>query len=156
MNLKIFADGGARGNPGPAAIGVIIKLKIKVEALKIYEEKTIHQFGKGIGVTTNNIAEYVAVIEGLKWLRQSSIINDQPSIINFYLDSKLVVNQLNGVFKMKNPKLRELLFKVRKLEQEIKGEIFYHFVHREKNPAHFLVEKVFRRHDGSFRRNGLS
>ena len=74
MKLTIFCDGGARGNPGPAAVGVLIKkLKIKNEKLKIYQEKTIYKFGKRIGVATNNVAEYQAVIEAFKCLKKLPI-----------------------------------------------------------------------------------
>ena len=144
MNLKVFTDGGARGNPGPAAVGVVIKNE---------EGKVIYWFGKQIGYTTNNIAEYMGVIEALKYLRQQRTANrHQTQKIDFYLDSKLVVNQLNGVFKIKNPKLRELVFKIRSLEQEIGPKIFYHFIPREKNLAHPLAEKAMRR----WRRRGFT
>ena len=131
MDLKIFCDGGAKGNPGPAAVGVVIKDK---------KGELLTAFGEKIGHSTNNIAEYQGVVEALKFLRKKTYKSKR---IDFYLDSKLVVNQLNGVFKVKNPRLRELLFKVRRLEQEVGGKIFYHFVSREKNLAHSLVQRAF-------------
>jgi len=138
MNLKVFCDGGARGNPGPAAIGVIIKSKID-------EERTIWRFGRKIPQSTNNTAEYKALIEALKHIKLS-VVSCQWSVerIDFYLDSKLAVNQLNGLFKLKNPKLRELVWQIRNLEQEIPVSIFYHFIPREKNLAHHLVDQAFR------------
>ena len=60
--IFVFADGGARGNPGPAAIGVVVKDE---------EGKVLTQFGKSIGETTNNVAEYKAVIEALNWIVSS-------------------------------------------------------------------------------------
>lgn len=121
MKLTIHTDGGARGNPGPAAIGVVI------------EEDTIvlAAFGKKIGETTNNVAEYTAVIEALKWV----IYNKQEAIsgIDFFLDSTLVVNQINGLFKVKEPHLRELLIRVHMLEKEVGGTIRYSVVRREFN-----------------------
>jgi len=124
-DLFVFADGGARGNPGPAAIGFIIK-DSKGKALK--------REGKYIGETTNNVAEYQAVIESLKWIKKN-LINSVVSInsINFFLDSKLIVNQLNGLFKIKNSNLRGLIVKVRQLEQEVGGNVSYNFIPREKN-----------------------
>ena len=121
-NLIIFTDGGARGNPGPSAVGVVIK----TEAGEILA--TVSQ---RIGESTNNVAEYRAVIAALTWLKD----NHQSSITNyqFYLDSKLVVNQINGLYKIKQNHLRELLFEVRKLEQEVGGNIYYNLVPREKN-----------------------
>ena len=135
MNLKIFTDGGARGNPGPAAAGVVIKNE---------KGKVLTQFGKPIGHATNNIAEYMGVVEALKCLKaRGSRLEPRGQKVDFYLDSKLAVNQLNGVFKVKNPKLRELVLKIRNLEQEIGAEIFYHYIPREKNIAHHLVEEGF-------------
>lgn len=117
MKLTIHTDGGARGNPGPAAIGVVIE----------EEGKIIHEFGKKIGHATNNVAEYTAVIEALKYLKA------HVGTITFILDSTLVVNQINGLFKVKEPHLRELLMKVRALEQEVGGTITYASVRREQN-----------------------
>ncbi len=124
MKLIIHTDGGARGNPGPAAVGVVIQ----------QEEKILAQFGKRIGKTTNNVAEYTGVIEALTWLKDNPMnqLTDQP-IIQFFLDSNLVVNQLNGTFKIKDTNLRLLLSKIRTLEQEINGEIYYTYIPREQN-----------------------
>jgi len=127
--ITVFTDGGASGNPGPAGIG----FWIKDEQGKILVEQ-----GKYIGKATNNVAEYSAVVEALGWIKN----NLQFTIYNlqFFLDSKLVVNQLNGLFKIKNSNLRNLIIEVRTLEKEIGANIFYHFIPREKNRrADFLV-----------------
>lgn len=121
--ISVFCDGGARGNPGPAAIGVVVKDE---------DKKIIHVFGKKIGVTTNNVAEYTSVVEGLSWIVQS-FPRDKPKRIDFFLDSQLVVSQLTGLFKIKDSKLRLLLIKVREKEGEIGGSILYHHIPREKN-----------------------
>ena len=120
MHLIVYCDGGARGNPGPAGIGVFIK-----------DEKgnVLSQFGKKIGVATNNIAEYTAVIEALSWITD----NVKPSQITFRLDSQLVVYQLNGLYKMKSANLRELMVKVRELEARIGAPVSYQHVPREQN-----------------------
>ncbi len=123
--LTIFCDGGARGNPGPAAIGVIIK----DDKGRVLLEK-----GEYIGKTTNNVAEYQAAIQALKWL-----IKHQPQPKNlsvkyqFFLDSLLVVNQLNGKYKIKNLKLQPLAIRVKELESQLGGKINYHHVLRERN-----------------------
>lgn len=122
--LKVFTDGGARGNPGPAAIGFIIIDEASGKILK--------KFGKRIGETTNNVAEYTAVIEALKWTRVNV---SEETCLNFFLDSKLIVNQLNGFYKIKNPKLRNIIILVRQHEIESGGNIYYHYVPREKNKA---------------------
>lgn len=126
--LFVFTDGGSRGNPGPAAIGVVIKDE---------KGKILTQFGKRIGETTNNVAEYSAVIEALKWIGERRKFFG--SRINFFLDSSLVVNQLNGLFKMKNRNLRELLIKIRQLEATIGGKVSYQSIPRQKN---YLADRL--------------
>lgn len=127
-NLLIYTDGGARGNPGRAAVGVAVKDENGLMIKGIFRR---------IGETTNNVAEYTAVVEALEWLKNEEAIKllSYRAIeqINFFLDSKLVVNQLNGLFKMKDEKLRMLLLKVRELEQEIKIPIYYNLIPREQN-----------------------
>lgn len=134
-SFSVFCDGGSRGNPGPAAVGYIIR-----DA----KGKTLTKHGHFIGRATNNVAEYTAVIKALKWIsRNYSITQSLNYSITFFLDSKLVVNQLNGLFKIKNSGLRELAIQVRQLEREIGGNITYRFVPREKNrDADSLVNQV--------------
>lgn len=133
--LSIFCDGGARGNPGPAAGAFVVKDD---------KGKVLHQQAGYFGRATNNQAEYQAVILALEWLvKQPTRFNT----INFYLDSKLVVNQLNGLFKIKNLKLQQLIIQIRILERKLGGEIFYHFVKREKNKAaDKLLNQVLAQH----------
>jgi ribonuclease HI len=128
-NLYVFTDGGARGNPGPAAVGFVVKDE---------KGRVLIEQGKFIGWATNNIAEYRAVIEALRWIKEN--FKYKISNIKFFLDSNLVVNQLNGLFKIKNKKLRNLIIETRKLEQGIGGNVFYNFIRRGKNrKADFLV-----------------
>ena len=134
--FSIFTDGVARGNPGPAAIGVVIKTE--------HSEK-IGEISKRIGETTNNFAEYTAVLEALTWLikNKHNISWSPDDNIQFFLDSKIVVNQLNGLFKVKNGKLRELLMQVRILEQEVGVSVNYQLIPREKNwQADILVNRA--------------
>ncbi|HUS60473.1 MAG TPA: ribonuclease HI family protein [Nevskiaceae bacterium] len=133
--LFVFADGGARGNPGPAAVGFLVKDN---------QGKVLVRQGKYIGRATNNVAEYMAVIEALGWLKKNLVgPNRSVDVIKFFLDSKLVVNQLSGVFKIKNKNLRDLVIKVRKLEQAVGGNTAYHYWSREKNKqADFLVNQA--------------
>jgi len=119
--ISIFTDGGARGNPGPAAIGVAIFNSKGEELVGI---------GKTLGIATNNVAEYSAVIEALKWLAEHK---PQDSDVHFYLDSELVVSQLNGVYKVKNDTLRGLLFGVRELIGNLPYQIVFSHIPREKN-----------------------
>lgn len=132
--LIIFTDGGARGNPGPAAIGVVIKSE---------DGQNLASFSQTLGESTNNIAEYQAVVAALEWLKNNKHLTFNIQQYNFLLDSKLVVNQLNGFFKIKDSRLRELLLKIRQLEQEVGGNIYYNLVPRQKNwEADALVNKA--------------
>lgn len=127
--LNIYADGGARGNPGPAAIGFSI----------IQDGKEIFAKGQFIGRATNNQTEYKAVLAALMWLEKNKSYFAGPlQLIKVFLDSKLVVNQLNGLYKIKNAGLRNLIVKVRNVEGSLasKGltqKIIYHHIPREQN-----------------------
>lgn len=116
--LIIYTDGGARGNPGPAALGVVI-----------YDVhgKTVKKYGKYLGERTNNEAEYEAVIEALL-----AALDLGAMELEFNLDSELVVRQFNNVYRVKNHRMQELMLKVRNLETKFHKVSFRH-VPREKN-----------------------
>jgi len=97
MNLKIFTDGGSRGNPGIAGGGVVVRDKNNV----VFEKSIF------FGQKTNNESEYLAFITAVEWLVKYSLENNVSSV-NFFLDSKLVVEQINKNWKIKEPRLREL------------------------------------------------
>ena len=147
MKVIFHTDGGARGNPGPAAVGIVIERTQNPELNDQTKMEKITEFGKRIGEATNNVAEYTAVVEALEYIRtQNPELNDQQrkkTEIQFFLDSNLVVNQLNGLFKIKNAQLRALLMRVRQLEQEVGGVVRYANIPREQNQrADFLVNKA--------------
>lgn len=132
--ITVFTDGGARGNPGPAAIGVYI-----IDDKK----KVLYEAGETIGIATNNVAEYKAVIKALSWFLGNKEIEVNNSPMHFLLDSQLVVSQINGIFKVKNPNLRLLLFEIREKEVELSAKITYSHIAREKNTkADALVNKA--------------
>lgn len=135
MNLLIHTDGGARGNPGPAAVGVVI------EAIDSKGKSTpLAAFGEKIGKATNNVAEYTAVVAALAHLTATPGIKT----IQVVLDSRLVANQLAGTFKVKDATLRMLLFDIRRLEAEIGAAVSYRAVPREQNMrADALVNQAF-------------
>ncbi|MEK7581457.1 MAG: ribonuclease HI family protein [Patescibacteria group bacterium] len=116
--MLINCDGGSRGNPGPAAFGFVVKSNGKLVK---------EGFGY-IGIATNNTAEYTAVIEALSWLKE----NTKDEELTFNLDSLLVVSQLNGLYKVKNATIRELIVKIRQLETSF-SKIVYKHVPREQN-----------------------
>jgi len=138
MKFVIHTDGGARGNPGPAAIGVV------VEKIVDGRSSIVDEFGKTIGEATNNVAEYTAVEEALKAMKSLEFGEKNEKFeIYFYLDSILVVNQLNGLFKIKDPTLRSLVTEIRILEQEVGGVVHYTAVPRQQNwRADFLVNQA--------------
>lgn len=121
--INIFVDGGARGNPGPAAVGVYAVDENNNE---------LYVNGEKIGYATNNIAEYSAVIVALSWLVKNKNIV-QKNVINIFLDSELVYSQISGFYKTKNSELRKLLFNIRQKEAELDLEVHYSNIPREKN-----------------------
>jgi ribonuclease HI len=116
--LIIYTDGGARGNPGPAAIGGVI-----------YDEKKnkLTEISEFIGHATNNQAEYQAVLAAIKKAKTL-----EAEEIEFYLDSKLAANQLSGNFKIKNKGLASLFVQVYNETLNFK-KVSFHYIPREQN-----------------------
>ena len=130
MELKIFTDGGALNNPGPAASAFVVYSNNKI----------LRQASFGIGNNTNNFAEYTAVVKTYEWLIKNKPGNTTK--INFFSDSNLMVSQLNGLFKIKNATIREFVLKIRSLEQELDIPVTYKYIPREENQlADSLVKK---------------
>jgi ribonuclease HI len=126
-DLSIYCDGGARGNPGPAASAFVV-----FDA----EGKIVFQQGDYLNSTTNNLAEYRAVFNAVQWLGK----NFPQGSVNFYLDSQLVVNQLKGLFKIKEPGLIKLHQEIQTAISEYKLPKFsFKYVPREKN---FMADKL--------------
>lgn len=123
MKLKIFTDGGSSGNPGPAAVGAVV--------LGDDDNCFVKRLGKKIGLTTNNVAEYTGIIEALRFVL--SLDNFSIEEINFFSDSQLVVNQLKGIYRIKDPNLKQLVKEVRSLEEKLNTDIKYHLIPREMN-----------------------
>src|SRR5438067_11144917 len=94
MKLVINVDGGARGNPGPAAIGVVVS-----DA----DGDVIDELAEPIGTATNNVAEYRALLRGIEWAR--GLGADELEIVG---DSELVARQLTGAYKVKHPSMKPL------------------------------------------------
>lgn len=129
-NLKIYSDGGARGNPGPAAYSFIVFEKGNV----------VFKKSKFLGSKTNNFAEYAGVLAAFKWLSKNATRIEK---IDFFLDSQLAVKQLNGQYKVKSDNLKPLVLKIKFLEMNIGKKVNYNFLPRTKNKlADFLVNKT--------------
>jgi ribonuclease HI len=112
------ADGGARGNPGPAGIGVVLQ----DDSGKVFGE-----IARGIGHATNNVAEYSALIAGLEMAQEKGVTD-----IEVKVDSELVASQIKGKWKIKNDRLRQLAVSARRLLGEFDSWTIAH-VPREEN-----------------------
>ncbi|MBA3789437.1 ribonuclease HI family protein [Patescibacteria group bacterium] len=123
MQFTIFADGGARGNPGPAGAGAIVR-----------DEKgmIIAEVSEFLGHTTNNVAEYTGILRALEKLLE--YIGDQASETEVVvkMDSMLVVKQMKGEYRIKHPNLTPLAARVQELIRQFKSVSFAH-VYREQN-----------------------
>lgn len=120
----IHTDGGSRGNPGPAALGVVIEKS--GGGLK-------HEYGEFVGIGTNNEAEYKAVIFALKKLKQ--LIGKEEAgraEIEFHVDSELLVRQLGGQYKIIDEKIQKLFLEIWNLKLDF-GEVTFKHVPREEN-----------------------
>lgn len=128
MRLKLFSDGGARGNPGPAGIGAVIKDE---------NNETVAEISKYLGEQTNNFAEYTALIEGLKKAEGLGATE-----VECFLDSELVTKQMQGIYKVKEPTLQKLFVQAYNASQKFKKVSFNH-VYRENNKeADTLVNRA--------------
>lgn len=116
--IKIFTDGGSRGNPGPAASGVV---------LLTTKDEVIEAFGKYLGETTNNIAEWTAVKLALTQAKKY-----HPKRIQCFMDSELVCKQLNGQYRVKHPGLIPIYLEVKELAKQF-DQVTYQHVYREFN-----------------------
>jgi probable phosphoglycerate mutase len=118
VNGRLSTDGGARGNPGPAAYGYVLEAE---------DGTVLDARGEAIGVATNNVAEYRALVAGLEkavdlGLRDVEVVSD----------SELLVKQMRGEYKIKNEALRELADEAERLEDRL-GRVTYVAVRREHN-----------------------
>ena len=118
MKAKLSTDGGARGNPGPAAYGYVLETE---------DGTVLDARGETIGVATNNVAEYRALIAGLEKAVELGI--DELEVVS---DSELLVKQMQGEYRVKNEALRELNDEANSLERKL-GRVRYKAVLREHN-----------------------
>lgn len=128
MKCSIYTDGGARGNPGPAAIGGVVKNEAG---------ETMAEVSEYIGHTTNNQAEYQALLATLTQAKELGATE-----VDCYLDSLLVVNQMNGEWKVKDMALRPHVIAIHNVKVQI-GTVRFQHVRREYNKeADALVNKA--------------
>jgi len=118
MKAKLSTDGGARGNPGPAAYGYVLEAE---------DGTVLDARGEKIGVATNNVAEYRALVAGLEKAVELGI--DELEVVS---DSELLVKQMQGEYRVKNEALQELNEEANYLERKL-GRVRYKAVRREHN-----------------------
>ena len=118
MKARLSTDGGARGNPGPAAYGYVLETE---------DGTVLDAHGETIGVATNNVAEYSALIAGLKKALELGV--GEVVVVS---DSELVVKQMRGEYRVKNEALRELFLEASRLARQV-GNVSYTAVRREHN-----------------------
>jgi ribonuclease HI len=128
--VVIYTDGGARGNPGPAGAGVVI----------VENGRTIAQFGKYLGDSvTNNVAEYEALILAITDAKRLELTERH---VEFRMDSELIVKQMQGLYKVKDKKMKEQHAKVRELLLEFQHVHFKHIPREENSEADALVNEA--------------
>jgi ribonuclease HI len=118
VKARLSTDGGARGNPGPAAYAYVLEAE---------DGTVLDARGEAIGVATNNVAEYRALVEGLRKAGEIGV-----SEVVVVSDSELVVKQMRGEYKVKNAALRELSIEAGRLARQL-GKVTYTAVRREHN-----------------------
>lgn len=121
ITYQIFTDGGARGNPGPSA-----------SAFVVYDRNNRIIFNKGyyLGVATNNFAEYDALLKSILWLDSQEI---KPTSVIYYLDSLLIVNQINGIYKVKEPSLIVIYNQIKSIINKSTIKFSFQHIPRTKN-----------------------
>ena len=127
MRLIVYCDGGSRGNPGPSALGVVIKTS---------KGEIIEEIGEYLGVQTNNFAAYSAVVRALERLNEMKVLE-----ADFFLDSELIVRQLNGIYKVKNANIKPLNSRVVELCSGM-DTTFTHVYRQDNKQADAVVNDV--------------
>ena len=136
MHVRIYTDGGSRGNPGPSASAAVIKsLRGTVEG------ETIAEVATYLGITTNNQAEYTAIVIGLEKAHQL-----KATQVEMVMDSELAVKQLTGVYRVKNPGLAPLFLRISHLKTFFKSVTFRHVRRAFNKEADALVNKTLDAH----------
>lgn len=125
MQFTLYADGGSRGNPGPAGAGAVVFTDTGKRVVEVAEY---------LGVATNNIAEYEAVLRGLKaLLAEYGKDYFQTASVLVRMDSKLVIEQMRGAYKVKHPNLIPRHLEMRNLIARNFGKVEFEHVPRERN-----------------------
>ncbi len=128
MKLITQTDGGARGNPGPAAAGIVIKNE---------QGQVVAAYGEYLGEQTNNFAEYSGLISALK-----KALELGATEVDCILDSELIVKQMRGEYKIKQPTLQKLFLQAYNLSQQFKRVSYRHTLRANNKEADYQVNKT--------------
>lgn len=152
LKFLIHTDGGARGNPGPAAIGVVISTEGGPASGGKSSAKWKKEYGEYLGETTNNEAEYQAVIFALKKIKL--LIGREKAkkgSVEIHLDSELLAKQINGEYKVKEEKIQKLFLEVWNLRLDF-GSVVFKYIPREDNHgADKLVNQILDREENKLK-----
>lgn len=130
LRVTLYVDGSSRGNPGPAGIGIVTFAPDD-------EERPLNEISKYIGIATNNVAEYEAVIQALKW-----VIMKQIEYATIKLDSEFVYKQITMQYRARLPHIISLLRRVRTLKERIKSVSVVLIPRTENKHANRLAQRA--------------
>lgn len=124
---KVFSDGGSRGNPGSGASGVVV----------YKNDKIVKRVGEFYEHCTNNFAEYMGVVVGLNAAKKLG-----AKEFDFYMDSQLVVRQMTGEYKVKNPELKKIYLEIQQMLPDFKRVTFKHVMREHNKEADSVVNET--------------
>jgi ribonuclease HI len=128
MKARLFTDGGARGNPGPAAYGFVLEAE---------DGTVLAAEGRAIGTATNNVAEYSGLVAGLQ-----KALELQVPVVEVVSDSELMVKQMRGEYRVKNEALRSLFLEANALARRLQGVEYRHVKRAHNELADRLVNEA--------------
>ncbi|MGE5180380.1 MAG: ribonuclease HI family protein [Bacteroidota bacterium] len=134
MKYTVHTDGAARGNPGPSAIGVVVQDETG---------RVIYEASRCLGTNTNNEAEYLALIAALEYLKESRFTE-----ADFVLDSELVVRQIQGRYRVKEPRLQQLHARATMLLNAVPKHTFRHVPRKQNARADELANEALDAQEG--------
>jgi ribonuclease HI len=128
--VDVYIDGGCRGNPGEGAFGFVV----------FEDGKERYRFGEKIGICTNNVAEYRALIGAARYLLDRK--NSKEKRITVYSDSELLVKQIEGAYRVRSSRLKPLFSDAANLIRELKDVRLVHVKREENHLADWIVNRV--------------
>lgn len=134
--LRVYTDGASRGNPGKAAAAFVVYTN---------DDQLLHEHAEYIGTTTNNTAEYTAFRNAVTWLTTDYHIT-LHSNVNFFADSELMVRQLTGIYKIKEPHIKELADQIKQKLSQLSNWTLTHIPRAQNKRADHLCNEILDTH----------